>query len=75
MPTLVIVLRAASLLAFAGPMLLGVGGHGRQSNTRAGQRRGDHGPVLANLAAFGLFFPSLLTFAGTVEVTRPSCLQ
>ncbi len=48
-------------------MLLGVGGHGRQPNTRAGQRRGDHGPVLANLAAFGLFFPSLLTFAGGLE--------
>jgi protein-S-isoprenylcysteine O-methyltransferase Ste14 len=67
MATLVIVLRAASLLAFAAPMLLGVGGHGRQPDTRAGRRRGDRGPVLANLAAFGLFFPCLLTFAGGLE--------
>ena len=67
MSTLVIVLRAASLLAFAGPMLLGVGGRDRERNTRADRRRGDRTPVLANLAAFGLFFPSLVTFAGSME--------
>lgn len=67
MSALVVVLRAVSLLAFAAPMLLVVSGRGRVPNTRAGQGRGDRAPVLANLTAFGLFFPSLLTFAGPLE--------
>lgn len=65
MPTLVIVLRMVSLLAFAGPMLLGVSGRHGGPRTRARQRSGDRAPVVANLAAFGLFFPSLLVFSGS----------
>jgi protein-S-isoprenylcysteine O-methyltransferase Ste14 len=64
MSTLVIVLRIVSLLAFAGPMLLGVSGRRGGPKTRARQRSGDRAPVVANLAAFGLFFPSLLVFSG-----------
>jgi protein-S-isoprenylcysteine O-methyltransferase Ste14 len=62
MPTLVMVLRTVSLLAFAGPMLL-VGMRRAQPGTRARQR-GGRAPVVANLAAFGLFFPSLI-FSGS----------
>jgi protein-S-isoprenylcysteine O-methyltransferase Ste14 len=61
------ILRAASLLAFAAPMLLTVGGRGRAPNTRAGQGRGDRWPVPANFTAFALFFLSLLTFPGTLN--------
>ena len=64
---LVIALRAASLIAFAAPLLLAVGGRRRTLKTRPGQGRGDRAPVLANLTAFGLFFPSLLAFPGTLE--------
>ena len=67
MSTLVIVLRIVSLLAFAGPMLLGVSGRRGEPKTRARQRSGDRAPVVANLAAFGLFFPSLLVFSGGPE--------
>lgn len=67
MPTLIIVLRTVSLLALAGPMLLGVSGRRVHAKTRARQRGGDRAPVVANLAAFGLFFPSLLIFAGGSE--------
>jgi protein-S-isoprenylcysteine O-methyltransferase Ste14 len=61
--TLVIVLRAASLVAFAAPLSL----PRRKRHSRPGQRRGDRAPLLANLAAFGLFLPSLVTFAGSSE--------
>ena len=69
MSTLVIVLRAVSLLAFAGPMLLMVSGRGGKPKTRASQEGGDRAPVVANLAAFGLFFPSLLIFSGNSEAS------
>jgi protein-S-isoprenylcysteine O-methyltransferase Ste14 len=64
--TLVIVLRAASLVAFAAaPLLLhecrGV------PKPRAGQTRRNHAPVIANLTAFGLFFPTLLIFPGPLK--------
>jgi protein-S-isoprenylcysteine O-methyltransferase Ste14 len=65
--TLVVALRAASLLAFAAPLLLAVAGRPGRRNPRPGQRRGDRAPLLANLTAFGLFFPSLLAFPGTLE--------
>jgi protein-S-isoprenylcysteine O-methyltransferase Ste14 len=65
--TLVMALRAASLVAFAAPLLLAVAGRPRRRNTRPSQGRGDRAPLLANVAAFGLFFPSLLTFPGILE--------
>ena len=60
-------LRAASLVAFAAPLLLAVAGRPRRRNTRPRQGRGDRAPLLANVAAFGLFFPSLLTFPGILD--------
>ena len=65
--TLVMALRAASLVAFAAPLLLAAAGRPRRRNTRPAQGRGDHAPLLANLTAFGLFFLSLLTFPGTLD--------
>jgi protein-S-isoprenylcysteine O-methyltransferase Ste14 len=66
--TLVMVLRGASLLAFAAPMLLlAVARRARRPDTRPGRGRGDRAPLLANLTAFCLFFPSLLTFPGILE--------
>jgi protein-S-isoprenylcysteine O-methyltransferase Ste14 len=65
--TLVTILRAASLLSFAAPLLLVASRRGRVPHTRAGQARGDRVPVLASFTAFGLFFPSLLIFPGTPE--------
>jgi protein-S-isoprenylcysteine O-methyltransferase Ste14 len=67
MSILVTVLRTASLLAFAGPTLLIGGGHGRKRGRGADLRRGDRTPVVANFAAFGLFFAFLAAFAGTAE--------
>jgi protein-S-isoprenylcysteine O-methyltransferase Ste14 len=65
MSTLVIVLRIVSLLAFAGPMLLGVTGRCRLPKTRARQSGSDRAPLVANLAAVGLYLPSLLVFSGS----------
>ena len=64
MATLVIVLRIVSLLAFAGPMLLAVSGRRGGLETRARRSGGARAPLAANLAAFGLFVPSLLVFSG-----------
>lgn len=69
MSTLVIVLRTVSLLAFAGPMLLGVSGRHGEPKTRASQKGGGRAPVVANLSAFGLFFPSLLIFSDSSEAS------
>src|SRR5215467_8472232 len=63
--TLVIVLRAASLLAFGAPMLL-VRRRRRTPNMRAGQGHGDGVPVVANATAFAWFFSILLTLPGTL---------
>jgi protein-S-isoprenylcysteine O-methyltransferase Ste14 len=67
MSILVTVLRAASLLAFAGPTLLIVGGRGRKRSRAGDRRRGDRTPVVANFAAFGLFFAFLAAFAGNAK--------
>jgi protein-S-isoprenylcysteine O-methyltransferase Ste14 len=67
MSTLVIVLRTVSLLAFAGPMLLGATARRREHKARAHHGAAPRAPVVANLAAFGLFFPMLLTFSGSAE--------
>ena len=67
MRTLIIVLRTVALLALAGPLLLRVSGRRAGPRTRVGQRGGDIAPVVANFAAFALFFPSLLIFSGSSE--------
>jgi protein-S-isoprenylcysteine O-methyltransferase Ste14 len=67
MSTLVVALRTVSLLAFAGPMLLGVGRRHGERKTRAPRERGGRGPLMANFSAFGLFFLSLLFFSGRCE--------
>jgi protein-S-isoprenylcysteine O-methyltransferase Ste14 len=67
MSILVTVLRAASLLAFAGPVLLTIGGRDRKRSRGADRRRGDRIPVLANFAAFGLFFAFLAALAGSAD--------
>src|SRR5688572_11557517 len=64
MSTLVIVLRIVSLLAFAGLMSLAGTGRGGGPKTRARQSGGDRASLVANLAAFGLYLPSLLIFPG-----------
>jgi len=69
MSTLVIVLRIVSLLAFAGPMLLGVSGRHGEPKTRASREGGGRAPVVANFLAFGLFFPSLLILSGSSEAS------
>jgi protein-S-isoprenylcysteine O-methyltransferase Ste14 len=63
MSTLVIVCRAISLLAFAGPMLLGVGARQGEPKRRTGHRGRSRAPVVANFVAFGLFFPSLFALS------------
>lgn len=67
MVTLVILLRAISLLAFAGPGLIAA----RRARTEAGNRAGGgrRAPVAANFAAFVLFFLLLLLFSGSLEVS------
>src|SRR5918995_4421831 len=67
MSTLVIVLRAVSLLAFAAPMLLRFIGHPREARTRLRHGGADRVPVAANLAAFALFLPSLVIFPGSSD--------
>src|ERR687895_1359665 len=69
MSTLVMVLRAVSLLAFAGPMLLGASGRRGAPQTPAPQSGAPRAPVVANLASFGLFFPSLLILSGSSEAS------
>lgn len=59
------ILRAVSLLAFAGPLLLVAGRRQREPRTAAGHDGGGRAPVVANLSAFGLFFSSLLIFSGS----------
>jgi protein-S-isoprenylcysteine O-methyltransferase Ste14 len=63
MSTLVVALRIVSLLAVAGPMLLG--GADRRGGRRQGAPRsgGGRAPLVANLAAFGLHLPSLQVFS------------
>jgi protein-S-isoprenylcysteine O-methyltransferase Ste14 len=67
--TLVIVLRTVSLLAFAGPLLLGRRGRPEAPKTRPSQERGGRIPVVANLVASGVFLGSLLFVAGSSEAS------
>ena len=65
MSTLVIVLRIISLLVFAGPMLLAVTGRCGRPKTQKHQSGSDRAPLVANLAAAGVYLPSLLVFSGS----------
>lgn len=65
MSTTVVLLRIVALLAFAGLMLLAVSWRRGQANTHARQDGGDRAPVVANLAAFGLFLLSFLISFGS----------
>jgi protein-S-isoprenylcysteine O-methyltransferase Ste14 len=65
MSTLVIVLRIVSLLLLGGPMLLTATGRCGRPNTRQHQRGSDRAPLVANLAAVGLYLPLLLVFSGS----------
>lgn len=65
MSTAVVVLRVFSLIAMAAPVLLTATAHRGGPATRARPSGGDRAPLLANLAAFGLYFPSLLLGAGS----------
>jgi protein-S-isoprenylcysteine O-methyltransferase Ste14 len=64
MSALVIALRIVSLLAFAAPALLRAGA---RPDPGSGGNGGGRAPVLANLAAFGLFFLALAIFAGGAD--------
>ena len=77
MSTSIVVLRVASLLVFAGPILLTIGGRRRERSRKGDRCGGDRIPVLANLAAFGLFLAFLAAFAdnadGLVALLLASC--
>ena len=63
------VLRSVSLLAFAGPMMLRVSERRRETEAPARQSGTARAPVVANLAAFGVFCPSLLMFSGSSKAS------
>ena len=65
MSTLVVALRIASLLVFAGPMLLAGARHGGRSGSRAPRSGSELAPLAAHLAAVGMYVPSLLVFSGS----------
>jgi protein-S-isoprenylcysteine O-methyltransferase Ste14 len=67
MSTLVILLRVISLAAFAAPMLLSDRARDGKPAVRVHQRAIDRAPLVANLAAFGLFVPSLLILSISSE--------
>ena len=64
MSTLVIVLRVISLAAFAAPMLLSDRAPREEPAARAQRRATARTPLIANLAAFALFFASLFLLSG-----------
>lgn len=74
MSVLVASLRAASLLAFAAPRLLGAQRRVDRTRRGAGRVRGDGAPVVANAAAFGLFFTCLFAFAGSTNAPSAPAL-
>jgi protein-S-isoprenylcysteine O-methyltransferase Ste14 len=65
MSTTVVVLRIVSLLAFAGPAWVAASGRCGGAKTRRRQGGSERAPLVANLAAFGLYCPSLLLFSGS----------
>jgi protein-S-isoprenylcysteine O-methyltransferase Ste14 len=70
MSTLVIVLRILPLLAFAGTMLFAAAGHRSVTNTRVRQSGSRRAPVVANLAAFAVYLPSLLVLSGSPAASK-----
>ena len=62
--SLVTILRGVSLLAFGGPMLMGLDRRARETGETSPASRGSRWPLAANLASFALFFPSLFLAAG-----------
>jgi protein-S-isoprenylcysteine O-methyltransferase Ste14 len=70
MSTVVGVLRAVSLLAFAGPMLLVSGGRRGKPWTRANQGGRGRASVVANFSAFGVFLVALLMFPRSSQAPR-----
>lgn len=79
MSTLVIVLRVISLAAFAAPMLLSDRTQVGERAERAPRRATDRAPLVANIAAFGLFFAALLFLSSSsagalaLPLTLPGC--
>jgi protein-S-isoprenylcysteine O-methyltransferase Ste14 len=69
MSALVTLLRAVSLLAFAGPLLLVARGRRGMPRIRASQEPSGRAAVVANVSAFGLFFLSLLIFSGRADAS------
>ncbi len=67
MSTLIVAFRAASLALFAAPLLLRFIGPARGAGARTRQSGAERVPVLANFAAFGLFFPALVLFRANPE--------
>lgn len=67
MPALVIALRAVALLAFGGPMLLGVRGRSGGNGPQPREAITGRVPVVANFASFGLFFSSLAGLSMSIE--------
>jgi protein-S-isoprenylcysteine O-methyltransferase Ste14 len=70
MCALVIVLRVIPLLAFAGPMALSVTRRSGELETPARQSGSDRAPFVANLAAFGVYFPALLEFSSSCASSK-----
>jgi protein-S-isoprenylcysteine O-methyltransferase Ste14 len=67
MAALVIALRAASLAFFAAPLLLPFMGHARGARPRTRRSGRERLPVLANFAAFVMFFAALVVFRSSAE--------
>jgi protein-S-isoprenylcysteine O-methyltransferase Ste14 len=68
MSTLLVALRAASLLVFAAFVFLPrVGGSRPRPKAGAARERGGRAPVAANIAAFVLFFAALTIFRGGAD--------
>jgi len=74
MSTLVVVLRIVPLLAFAGSMLLSMRGHRGGAKAQARQSGSDRAPLVANVAAFALYVPSLLVFSRSSAASAASLL-
>jgi protein-S-isoprenylcysteine O-methyltransferase Ste14 len=70
MQTAIVFLRVLSMLALAAPVLLTATGRRGASATRTRESGGDRAPLVANLAAVGLYFPSLLVGAGSTIGSR-----